>query len=30
MRGGISYIAHHHAEKNNKYMKDYNPDRVSS
>ena len=30
MRGDISYIAHHHAEVNNKYMKDYNPDRVSS
>ena len=26
MRGGISYIAHRHAEANNKYMKFYNPE----
>ena len=30
MRGGISYIAHWHAEANNKYMKNYDPDRESS
>ena len=30
MRGGISYIAHRHAVANNKYMKNYNPERESS
>ena len=30
MRGGISYIAHRHALANNKYMKNYNPERESS
>ena len=29
MRGGISYIAHRHAEANNKYMKNYDPSKVS-
>ena len=29
LRGGISYIAHRHAEANNKYMKDYDPSKVS-
>ena len=27
MRGGISYIAHRHAEANNKYMKNYDLDK---
>ena len=30
MRGGISYIAHRHAEANNKYMNNYDPDKPSS
>ena len=30
MRGGISYIAHRHAEANNQYMEDYDPHRESS
>ena len=30
LRGGISYIAHRHAEANNKYMKNYDPRKVSS
>ena len=30
LRGGISYIAHRHAEANNKYMKNYDPSKVSS
>ena len=30
MRGGISYIAHRHAEASNKYMRDYDPERESS
>ena len=30
MTGGISYIAHRHAEANNKYMKNYDPDKPSS
>ena len=30
MRGGISYIANRHAEANNKYMKNYDPNRDSS
>ena len=30
IRGGISYIAHRHAEANNKYMKNYDPDKPSS
>ena len=30
LRGGISYIAHRHAEANNKYMKNYDPDELSS
>ena len=30
MRGGISYIAHRHAQANNKYMKNYNPEAASS
>ena len=29
IRGGISYIAHRHAEANNKYMKNYDPDKPS-
>ena len=29
MRGGISYIAHRHTEANNKYMKNYDPSKVS-
>ena len=29
LRGGISYIAHRHAEANNKYMKNYDPSKVS-
>ena len=30
MRGGISYIAHRHAEANNKYISNYDPDKQSS
>ena len=30
MRGGISTITHRHAEANNKYMKNYDPDKPSS
>ena len=30
MRGGISYIAHRHAEVNNQYMKNYDPHKESS
>ena len=30
MRGGISYIAHRHAEANNKYTRNYDPDKPSS
>ena len=30
MRGGISYIAHRHAEANNPYMEKYDPNRDSS
>ena len=30
MRGGISYIAHRHAEANNQYMKNYDPHKESS
>ena len=30
MRGGISYIAHRHAEANNKYIRNYDPDKPSS
>ena len=30
MRGGISYIAHRHAQANNKYMKNYDPEAESS
>ena len=30
LRGGISYIAHRHAEANNKYMKNYDPDKQIS
>ena len=30
LRGGISYIADRHAEANNKYMKNYDPDKPSS
>ena len=30
LRGGISYIAHHHGKANNKYMKDYNENKESS
>ena len=29
LRGGISYIAHRHTEANNKYMKNYDPSKVS-
>ena len=29
MRGGISYIAHRHAEANNQYMENYDPNRES-
>jgi len=27
LRGGISYIAHRYGKANNKYMKDYNPEK---
>ena len=30
LRGGISYIAHRHAEANNKYMKNFDPDKLIS
>ena len=30
MRGGISYIAHRHAEANNKYMEIFDPEKESS
>ena len=30
MRGGISYFAHRHAEANNKYMENFDPERESS
>ena len=30
LRGGISYIAHRHAEANNKYTRNYDPDKPSS
>ena len=30
LRGGISYIAHRHAEANNKFMKNYDPSKESS
>ena len=30
LRGGISYIAHRHAEANNKFIKNYDPDKQSS
>ena len=30
LRGGISCITHRHAEANNKYMKNYDPDKLSS
>ena len=30
LRGGISYIAHRHAEANNKYMKNYDPNKLIS
>ena len=30
LRGGISYIAHRHATANNKYIKNYDPDELSS
>ena len=30
LRGGISYIAHRHAEANNKYTRNYDPDKLSS
>ena len=30
LRGGISYIAHRHAKANNKYMKNYDPDKQIS
>ena len=30
MRGGISFIAHRHAEANNQYMKNYDPHKESS
>ena len=30
MRGGISYIAHRHAQANNKYLKNYDPEAESS
>ena len=30
LRGGISYIAHRHAEANNKYIRNYDPDKLSS
>ncbi|CAB4012234.1 Gastrula zinc finger [Paramuricea clavata] len=30
MRGGVSYIGHRHAQANNKYMSDYDPEKPSS
>ena len=30
LRGGISYIAHRHAEANNKYISNYDPDELTS
>ena len=30
LRGGISYIAHRYATANNKYIKNYDPDKQSS
>ena len=30
LRGGLSYIAHRHAEANNKYTRNYDPDKPSS
>ena len=30
LRGGISYLAKRHAEANNKYMNDYDPEKPST